>query len=69
MAKVWKPGQIVTIEGKKYRVKHNKFRRCGICPSKAHTFYLTAVCAACCAHTGYYEYLEEIRSKKSNPRV
>lgn len=63
MAKVWKPGRIVTIGGKKYRVKHNKFRRCSRCPSKSPTISLTAVCAACCAHTGYYEYLEEIKPK------
>lgn len=59
----WKPGQIVTINGKKCRVKHNKFRRCSTCPSKAPTFSQTAVCTACYTHTGYYDYLEEIKPK------
>lgn len=68
---MWKPGQIVTIEHKKYRVKHGRVRWCRFCPNNKPGNFLTAVCVACYTNCGYYDYLEEIKPKrkKSNPRV
>lgn len=63
---MWKPGQLVTIENKVYRVKHSKNRRCRIYPRRKVGLPLSAVCIACYTHCGYYEYLEEIRPKVNN---
>lgn len=62
--KMWKPGQLVTIKGKVYRVKHDKNRHCRTCPRYKPGIFPSAVCVACYTHCGLYEYLEEIKPKK-----
>jgi len=60
---MWKPGQIVTIKGKVYRVKHSKTRWCRTCHRTKRGLIPIAVCRACFIHCGFYEYLEEIKPK------
>lgn len=46
--KLWKPGQIVTIDGKKYRVVKSPFG-CANCENK-HTSASDTPCATCIPH-------------------
>lgn len=47
--KVWKPGQIVTIDHKKYRVVKNSFGGCANCEN-IHTDASDPPCAVCIPH-------------------
>lgn len=47
--KVWKPGQIVTIDHKKYRVVERSLLRCGGCENR-YTDPSDTPCAVCIPH-------------------
>lgn len=68
---MWKPGQIVTVNHKKYRVKStkktNKWLGCSFCDFD-DSGHISRICARICyrPHTKLddYSYLEEIHPAK-----
>lgn len=62
---MWKPGQIVTVYGKKCRVKSvpHGYAACGECALEYHPQLCNRICFSKERKLGDYQYLEEIPAK------
>lgn len=63
--KTYKPGQIVTIKGHKYRIKRNYVNRLG-CLTNCQAYYPRYVCDWCSSHLEADCYLQLVKLKSSD---